>query len=279
MLYWMNGEYISAYDVNKFQQINKIVCFETFRTYQGKVALFYEHYHSICAALNELRLGFSYSLSDIYKVVSELTKKAGGEDGVFYIMVFIKDCEWQLGCQRVNLLIARKAFQTRKRGTERKAQWLQTIKPSVQQQVDNLLKNPLNTYHVAESGIHNLVDMENFYLTPKGFIGDSLASNIFWVKDDILYTPSLTTGIVPGVVRNWLIVTANKLGYLVIEDFFIKSELEEAYECFITNSIDELIPIASVGKVRFLGEDGPVYQLFHQVYIEEIIQTVKRSTL
>lgn len=279
MLYWINGQYGYGNSLNKIQQSDRVVYFESFRTYKGKVVLFREHYHLICSILNEMRLGFPYSLTDLYKVIVELTKKADGEDGIFYLTVFTKHGERQWVSQEVNVLIIRTAIHSRKRGTEKAAQWLQTDKPSLEQQISSLLKTPLNAHYVAESIACNSDEMEGFYLTAKGYIADSLNSNIFWVKDDILYTPSLVIGIAPRVTRNWLVVMAEKLNYLVIDDFFIKSELEEAYECFITNSINEIIPISNIGDVHFLGEEGPIYQLFHQAYIEEIIQTLKRSKL
>ncbi|CAM5213192.1 4-amino-4-deoxychorismate lyase OS=Ureibacillus acetophenoni OX=614649 GN=SAMN05877842_1248 PE=4 SV=1 [Ureibacillus acetophenoni] len=74
-----------------------------------------------------------------------------------------------------------------------------------------------------------------------------------------------------------MINTAKQMGYRVVEDLFIKKDLEEAYECFVTNSIDEIVPISNIGNVQFLGRDGTIYQRLHNAYIDEILRTIKKG--
>ena len=47
----------------------------------------------------------------------------------------------------------------------------------------------------------NLAIHEGFFLTETDFIAEGITSNVFWVKDGILYTPSLATGIFAGITR------------------------------------------------------------------------------
>ncbi|WP_249686102.1 aminotransferase class IV, partial [Bacillus velezensis] len=44
----------------------------------------------------------------------------------------------------------------------------------------------------------SLPQQEGFFLTEQGYAAEGLTSNVFWVNNDILYTPSLETGILPG---------------------------------------------------------------------------------
>ena len=72
----------------------------------------------------------------------------------------------------------------------------------------------------------------------------------------------MTADVTPGITRQWVINTAKQMGYRVVEDLFIKKDLEDAYECFVTNSVEELVPISNIGKFSFWG----VMELFINVY-------------
>ena len=91
--------------------------------------------------------------------------------------------------------------------------------------------------------------------------------NIFWVKNDILYTPSLSLGIVKGITREWVMTLAREIGFEVREGEFDRQEVESAHECFLTNAIDEIIPLSQIGNARFAGNEGPVYRRLHEAYV------------
>jgi len=283
MLCWMNGNYIEEQQltISPFDHgfLYGLGFFETLRTYQGKVVLFQEHYNRLCMALARYRIKVPYTISEIQEVISELTKRSGGEDGVFRINVSAGNygLELQTGYNNPNVIIFRRPLNQRKRGLEKVASWLQTPRNLPEQEV-RYKSHHFGNIALARFEINNLEECEGFFVTRRGIVAEGIQSNIFWVKDDILYTPSLATGIIPGVTRDWLIMTAKERGIIVVEDMFIKSELEEAYECFVTNSIEEIVPISAIGNHNFLGKDGPLFQLLQQAYIEEIIQTIKRST-
>ena len=73
-------------------------------------------------------------------------------------------------------------------------------------------------------------------LNAAGSIADSTIANIFILKEDVLYTPSLTEGCVAGVMRRFLINNAEALGYKLIEKSIIVEEMEQADEIFLTNA-------------------------------------------
>ena len=54
----------------------------------------------------------------------------------------------------------------------------------------------------------------------------------FIIKDKKIYTPKISDGILPGVVRNWVIKN-----FRVCEKHLDKEDLYSADEVFITNSI------------------------------------------
>jgi branched-chain amino acid aminotransferase len=74
-------------------------------------------------------------------------------------------------------------------------------------------------------------------LNSDGNICDSTIANIFYIKDNEIFTPALTQGCVAGVMRNFLITQIRKLGFTVHETIITKEDILHADEVFLSNSI------------------------------------------
>lgn len=118
----------------------------------------------------------------------------------------------------------------------------------------------------------SLAEQEGFFLTETGYVAEGVTSNIFWVKNDILYTPSLEAGILPGITRAWVIERAQSLGIEIQEGLFTKNDVEQGSECFITNSVQELVPICRLEDIQLLGNRGPIYLRLHEAFVKEVEQ-------
>ncbi|SOC26450.1 4-amino-4-deoxychorismate lyase [Ureibacillus xyleni] len=282
MLCWFNGKYLDEKElfISPFDHgyLHGIGFYEHFRTYNGQVLLLEEHFHRLCNALNIYRIPMPYTIKDIQNVIEELWTAASREDCIFRLNVSAGRANEMLSPEykKPNVIIFRRSLRQRTRGTEKNAIWLKTTRNSPEQPI-RFKSHHFGNNILASFEVQNLETTEGFFLNTKGHIAEGITSNIFWVRDDILFTPSLSTGIVPGITRQWVIHAAKRLGIRVVEDIFFQHELINAYECFVTNSIEELVPISKVGRTRFLGEDGPIYQRLHQSYIDEIIQIMKRG--
>ncbi|TSI05487.1 aminotransferase class IV [Lysinibacillus sp. BW-2-10] len=282
MYCWVNGKVIDERDVHisPFDHgfLYGLGFFEVFRTYQGRVILLEEHFNRLCSSLNHYRISMPYTIKSIENAVFELLKRGSNKDSVFRLNVSAGTAmdSFPLQYKNPNVILFQEALPLRKRGTEKKAIWLKTRRNTPEQHT-RFKSHHFGNNILARFEIDNLDTTEGFFLTSKGLVAEGVKSNIFWVRDGILYTPSLVAGIVPGITRQWVIHAAQQFGIPVVEDIFIKSDVENAYECFVTNSIEELVPISKIGRTKFLGESGPVYQRLHHAYIEEIIQTMKRG--
>jgi branched-chain amino acid aminotransferase len=87
---------------------------------------------------------------------------------------------------------------------------------------------------------------EAILLTPEGTVADGSGENIFVVRDGVLYTPDLATGILPGITRDTVVQIAQDLGYQVIEKALIRSDLYLADEVFMSGTAAEVTPLRSV---------------------------------
>jgi len=91
---------------------------------------------------------------------------------------------------------------------------------------------------------------EPIFLNTRGEIAEGAASNIFFVKENKLYTPGLECGLVNGIVRMHFV---NK--YEVIEQRIFPDEIKDFEEIFITNSLLGVMPVVRFGDMRYkIGE-------------------------
>ena len=87
---------------------------------------------------------------------------------------------------------------------------------------------------------------EAILLTPEGTVADGSGENIFVVRDGVIYTPDLSTGILPGITRDTITQIAQDLGYTVVEKALIRSDLYLADEVFMCGTAAEVTPLRSV---------------------------------
>jgi branched-chain amino acid aminotransferase len=102
----------------------------------------------------------------------------------------------------------------------------------------NYLPNILARFEVKEHEAD-----EGLLLNTEGYIAEGTISNVFWIKDGVLYTPSPDCGILSGIAREVVIESAHAMGIQVIEGKFPLSALEEAQGIFMTNSLIEIVPV------------------------------------
>jgi branched-chain amino acid aminotransferase len=109
---------------------------------------------------------------------------------------------------------------------------------------------------------------EAILLTPEGTVADGSGENVFVVKDGVIYTPDLSTGILPGITRDTVTQIASDLGHTVIEKSLIRSDLYLADEVFMTGTAAEVTPIRSVDDHE-LGV-GDVTRAIQKAYLDTV---------
>jgi len=97
---------------------------------------------------------------------------------------------------------------------------------------------------------------EAVFLNERGEIAEGTASNIFWVKKDTLYTPSVECGILPGIIREILIDSVNALGLGVEEGGYYPESITGSRFAFLTNSLSGSMLIFQLGNAEFPLDDG-----------------------
>ena len=107
---------------------------------------------------------------------------------------------------------------------------------------------------------------EAILLTAEGLVADGSGENVFIVKNGEVFTPSLSTSILPGITRDTVIQIAQDLGYSVHETSLIRSDLYLADEAFMTGTAAEVTPLRSVDDVE-IGV-GPITLEIQAAYLD-----------
>ncbi len=99
---------------------------------------------------------------------------------------------------------------------------------------------------------------EGIALDASGFVSEGSGENIFAVKNNEVYTPPLTSAILPGVTRGVILVLCQDLGITVREQPLLRDFLYVADELFFTGTAAEITPIRSVDRIRISSGRGAV---------------------
>ena len=89
---------------------------------------------------------------------------------------------------------------------------------------------------------------EALMLNTAGEIACAAAANVFWIRHDEVFTPSLECGVLDGIMRREVIAACQGLGLPVGEVFANPGRLAGA-PMFITNSLIGVRPVASLDGV------------------------------
>ncbi|OGQ28541.1 MAG: hypothetical protein A3I75_07470 [Deltaproteobacteria bacterium RIFCSPLOWO2_02_FULL_50_16] len=113
---------------------------------------------------------------------------------------------------------------------------------------------------------------EGILLNSQGELSEGTSSSLFLIKGGVLYTPPLSSGLLPGITRQLVIECAKKTNILFKEKVLSPLDLMQADEAFLTSSLKDLMPIHSVDGKK-IGDDHlkPVTQKLIQAY-EEIMR-------
>ncbi|KXG75526.1 D-alanine aminotransferase [Thermotalea metallivorans] len=111
---------------------------------------------------------------------------------------------------------------------------------------NNYLENILSLRKAKEKGYD-----EAIFLNVYGKITEGAISNIFFVKNHIVYTPSAACGILRGIMRDKVIHIMRSIGVELQIGQYAKEEIYEADEIFATNSLIDIMPVSQLENKKF----------------------------
>lgn len=120
----------------------------------------------------------------------------------------------------------------------------------------------LEKRRAVESGID-----ERIFLNTRGEICEGTTTNIFFRRAQKLYTPKKECGLLPGVMRRFVLSEAE-----VEESVIFPDQIKTFDECFVTNSLMGIMPVQSL--------DGHLFRERTMAYhLQSVYEKYKRENM
>ncbi len=124
---------------------------------------------------------------------------------------------------------------------------------------------------IALNLAHQKRAAEAIWFTLDNRLAEGCISNVFLVKDSVLYTPPINTPVLPGVARKTVCRLARKDSIKLTEKDLTIDDLLGADEVFLTNVIMQVMPIMKIEKHTIGdGRVGPITKKLHKSF-EELV--------
>ena len=108
-----------------------------------------------------------------------------------------------------------------------------------------------------------------------GRVTEGATSNLFFVQNNALRTPSLDGPVLPGITRRVVLELAAEEGIPVKEGQYTPDDVRQADEVFLTNSTWELRPVETVDGISVGDREGagPVTTLLSRLFDAHVEST------
>ena len=134
---------------------------------------------------------------------------------------------------------------------------------SPQIKATNFLNNILAKREAIAAGA-----FDSILLNWESHLTECTVSNLFFVRAGRLCTPALACGLLDGITRDIMLSLAREVQIPVDEGHFGIESLNQADECFLTNTSMEVMPVTMVdGHPVGNGTPGLLTQHLHRLFI------------
>ena len=135
-----------------------------------------------------------------------------------------------------------------------------SLNPNVK--TGNYLNNVLAKVEANKLGAQDAI-----MVNPWGYLTEGTTSNLFFVREGHIFTPSLDCGLLSGITREMVIQLAKENGFHIEEGKWPGEELYEADEIFLTGTIKQVMPVSHLdGRPVGSGKPGPVTLKLMRLY-------------
>ncbi len=137
----------------------------------------------------------------------------------------------------------------------------------------NYAENLIGKTDAMELGFQEMI-----VLNEEKNVCECLTSNIFWIKDEKIYTPELKVGALPGIIRNWAIEHFTKFGYNVVEGAFIIDDIVNSDAMFLTNSLMGIMPVREIIEIKKNSTENKLLKFIMEKYMVNLDNEIETET-
>lgn len=255
--------------------------FETMRSRNGVVFRLHDHLDRLLASAATLSIVHSYTKEQMAEAVGEVLRANAPADARLRLTLTNGPLTESAEEHRPTLLITATTLQAYP------TEYYQTgimvvLCPFRQGTMDPVYGHKTTCYYprlLALNAARRKGAAEALWFTTDNRLAEGCVSNVFLVKDSILYTPPVETPVLPGIVRKTVCEIARQASMdLVEKDLFIADVLD-ADEVFLTNVIMEVLPVTGVERhVVGDGRVGPIATDLRKRFLQSIEEHCREQT-
>ena len=236
--------------------------FEGIRAYHGRVFKLKEHIDRLFYSAKAILLNIPMSKQQLIDATVETCRKNNLNDG--YVRLVVTRGAGTLGlnpnrCSNPQVIIIADTIQLYPASLYKKGMEIVTVattrnhhnavNPAIKSL--NYLNNILAKIEANTAGYE-----EAIMLNSEGYVAECTGDNLFIIKDNQMFTPSLSSGALHGITRQTSIDLVGELGVPTSEPNLTRYDLYNADECFLTGTGAEIVPVVKIDE-RKIGNGKP----------------------
>lgn len=250
--------------------------YEVIKVYNGNLFTPTEHLDRLYRSADEIQLVIPYTKDVLHKMLYDLVEENELITGHIYLQI-TRGVSPRNHAFPVELtepvLIAYTQTGDRPVNNHRKGvsaifvediRWLRCDIKSL-----NLLGNVLAKQKAHEASCYEAIQHRGEIVT------EGSSSNIYGVKNGVLYTHPTNQYILNGITRQVVMKCCKEIGIQVVEKPFTKKELLQMDEVFLSSTTSEITPIIKIDDSMISkGEPGDFTRKIQQAFEEKVQQVI-----
>ena len=250
--------------------------YEVIRVYEGSLFTAKEHIDRFYESAEKVKIVVPYTKDVFHKLIYDLVEKNEIDNGQVYVQITrgssIRQHQFPVDCAPVLIGYTKKverAVELMKAGARGKfvedIRWLRCDIKSL-----NLLGNVMAKQEAFDEGCMEAV------LHRGEIITEGSSSNMYGIKDGVLYTHPATNLILNGITRRLILGLCDELGITVQETPMTKDQALEMDEFFMSSTTAEIVPLVEIDGIKIgSGKPGDLTAKLQKAYEAKLDLTVK----
>ena len=248
MLIYTNGAWVDAeHAVVPFNDLGFLYgdsLFETVRVNLGNPFRLEKHLERMQSGMDTIQMESAEQLAKIPDILNEYISKNNLDSALVRVIItrgISKGSPWRSDSTPAIYMTSRPVnkpedWPVRIVFLEEKNYPILRFHPAIKS--GNYLGNML-----AKKDAENAGAFEPVFVNREGYVTECAIRNIFFIKDDVLLTPSLELGVLPGVIRDTIMELAQRRHLMVQEALINQDDVPGMDEAFISSTGVGVLPV------------------------------------
>ena len=245
--------------------------YEVIASYKKKPFKIDEHLDRLFINLKNIKLSINISRQEVRDIVEAVIEKNNLSNQIIYLQISrgADDIRNHIPSAKADPTVFISSFPLKDRPLKETNPIKVSLKKDFRWRKSNikstsLLANVMYKIQAQEEDFFEIILQED------GFITEGAVSNIFYVKDNEVKTPSLENNILPGVTRAVIINILKEMKIPIIETKISVEDFMQADEIWITNTTKGVLLVSEIDEIKLLGSNN-IYQKVLNKFIEETL--------